>query len=85
MIKQLEPLNLRGSPPLREAVWLWSFSFSDAPKGNKTSLHSAEVLCNPQGTGKMNFLKPEEPSEMMWDLTGHWWLRVKPLEVMLMF
>lgn len=82
MTKQLESLNLRGSPRLRVVVWLWSFSFSDAPEGNKTSPHSVEVLCNPQGTGKMSFPEPGEQSEMMWGLAGHWWLKTKLLKVM---
>lgn len=84
MRKDLESLNLRGSLPLREVVWLLSFSFSEAPEGNKTSPHLAENLCNPQGTGKMSFPKPEDQSEVMWDLAGHCWLKIKPLKAMLM-
>lgn len=69
MTKQLQSLNLRGSPQLRVVVWLWSFSFSDAPEGNKS-------------TGKMSFPEPGEQSEMMWGLAGHWWLKTKLLKVM---
>jgi len=78
VIKQLESPNLR-------VISLWSFSFSDAPEGNKTSPHSAEVLCSPQGTGKMSFPRPEEQSKMIRDLSGHWWLKIKLFKEILMF
>lgn len=84
MMKELESLNLRSSPPLRAVDSVPSVSLRErtgVPERNKSLPHSAEVLCNPQGTG--NELS-QITSEMILDLAGHWELKIKPLEVLLM-